>query len=141
MKAALPLALALAALATATQAAPPRADHPLLGMWEVSLPDGSCTETYQFKPDGSSLVTSASEVAESEYTITEQPDDGGFYALHDKLVRDNGKPDCSGEVMTVGHEVTNYILFHPSGKMFLMCQQATLDSCFGPFQRLDGEAT
>jgi hypothetical protein len=130
VKAALPLALALAVLATAAQAAKPRADHPLLGMWEVKLPDGRCTETYQFKPDGSSLVTSA-----------DQPDDEGFYAMHDKLVRDNGKPDCLGEVMAPGHEVDRFILFHPSGKLFLMCEQAALDSCIGPFRRLDGEAT
>jgi hypothetical protein len=137
----LALALALAVLASAAQAARPRADHPLLGMWEVKLPDGRCTETYQFKPDGSSLVTSAAEVAESEYAITEQPDDEGFYAMHDKLVRDNGKPDCLGEVMAPGHEVDRFILFHPSGKLFLMCEQAALDSCIGPFRRLDGEAT
>jgi hypothetical protein len=141
VKAALPLALALAVLATAAQAAKPRADHPLLGMWEVKLPDGRCTETYQFKPDGSSLVTSAAEVAESEFSIADQPDDEGFYAMHDKLVRDNGKPDCLGEVMAPGHEVDRFILFHPSGKLFLMCEQAALDSCIGPFRRLDGEAT
>lgn len=131
----------LAAAATLAQAAPPRANHPLLGLWKVTLPDGQCFETYHFKPDGRSLVTSAREVAESTYEVSDAPDSDGFYLLRDTIVRDNGQPDCMGEVMTVGHEAVNFLIFHRSGRQFLMCEQARLDSCIGPFVRQDGEPT
>ena len=46
-------------------AAAPPADHPILGIWKLSLPDLGCLETYRFRADGTTLVTSAEEVSES----------------------------------------------------------------------------
>ena len=45
----------------------------------------------------------------------------GFYKWTDKLVKDNGKKDCSGEITEVGQTATNYVQFHPSGNIFIMC--------------------
>jgi len=113
-------------------------DHPLLGSWKVTLPDGSCSETYFFRSDGTSLVTSADEVAESDFEVSLEPTDKGFYKLVDKIVRDNGKQDCQGNVTTVGQQATNFITFHPSGQMFLMCREESLEACIGPFRREEG---
>lgn len=134
-------ALACGAASADAATAPLRHDHPLIGTWRISLPDGSCYETYRIRADGTTLVTSAQEVAESTFDIADQPDKLGFYKEVDTVVRDNGKQDCSGEVTEVGHVVTSYLLFHPSGNMFLMCFERDTKSCIGPFIRVRGSET
>ena len=123
------------------QAAPPApaANHPILGIWKLSLPDLGCSETYRFRGDGTTLVTSAEEVSESEYRIPDKPSAKGFYKLEDRIVKDNGKKDCAGEIMKVGTSVTNFVRFHPSGTLFLMCSDETMQTCIGPFERIEGE--
>ena len=135
------LALSLALLAPPVMAAPPAASHPILGIWQLTLPDGSCSEIYRFRGDGTSLVTSAAEVSESEFNIPAQPSVKGFYRLDDKVVKDNGKKDCSGEITKIGSKVTHFVQFHPSGSLFVMCMAESLDACIGPFRRLHGQET
>ncbi|KQW93813.1 hypothetical protein ASC94_14680 [Massilia sp. Root418] len=127
--------------AAAGSAAPVRADHPIVGVWRFVLPDGSCQEVYRMRADGTALITSAAEVAETEFVIDDKPDKNGFYKASDKIVKDNGKLDCSGQVTEVGRTVASFILFHQSGNMFLMCLQASMDACLGPFVRVRGEET
>jgi hypothetical protein len=120
-------------------AAPPAANHPILGIWKLSLPELRCSETYRFRGDGTTLVTSAEEVSESEYSIPDKPSAKGFYKLQDRIVKDNGKKDCAGEIMKVGTQATNFLRFHPSGSLFLMCSDETMQACIGPFERIEGE--
>lgn len=120
-------------------AAAPPADHPILGIWKLSLPDLGCSETYRFRADGTTLVTSAEEVSESEYRIPDKPSAKGFYRLEDRIVKDNGKKDCSGVIMKPGTRATNFIRFHPSGALFLMCADESMNTCIGPFERVQGE--
>lgn len=127
-----------AALLVSAHAAPLRADHPLLGTWKLALPDGSCSEVYHFRPDGTGLVTSAQEVAETTFTISDQPSARGFYLLTDTLVRDNGKPDCAGNITPVGQKASHHVVFHHSGQMFLMCQDEDMEACMGPFVSENG---
>ena len=128
-------------LLPAAQAAPPApaANHPILGIWKLSLPDLGCSEIYRFRSDGTTLVTSAAEVSESEYRIPDKPSAKGFYKLEDRIVKDNGKKDCAGKIMKVGTQVTNFVRFHPSGTLFLMCSDETMQACIGPFERVEGE--
>jgi hypothetical protein len=135
------LLAALAVGPAAVQAAPPApsANHPILGIWKLDLPDLGCSETYRFRGDGTTLVTSAEEVSESEYRIPDKPSAKGFYKLEDRIVKDNGKKDCSGEIMKVGTRATNFVRFHPSGTLFLMCSDETMQACIGPFERIEGE--
>lgn len=121
----------LAPLAASTK---PRPDHPLLGTWKLEVPGEECVETYHFRPDGTSLVTSAAEVAESEFEISDEPSARGFYRMTDRIVRDNGKPDCMGEVLTPGSQVVRYLRFHPLRPEFIMCDEESLDACIGPFE-------
>jgi hypothetical protein len=116
------------------------ADHPILGTWFVNLPQFACSETYLFKPDQTTLVTSGEEVAESRFEVSANPSAQGFYKVIDTVVRDNGKKDCSGGVTQVGHVVTNYLRFHPSGEMMVMCQDESFKACLGPFRRVRGQA-
>jgi hypothetical protein len=133
------LVLVLAMLAPSIHAAePPPSHHPILGVWMLTYPDGSCSETYRFRGDGTTVVSSAEEVSVSEFSIPAEPSPNGFYKLDDKIVKDNGKEDCSGSIMKVGSEVTNFVTFHPSGALFLMCVNESLDACIGPFRRVIG---
>lgn len=141
MRALAAVALSLALLAPAARAAPLSASHPVLGIWKLSLPDGSCSETYRFRGDGTTLVTSAEEISESVFRIPNAPSPRGFYKLDDEVVKDNGKKDCSGSITKIGSKVTHFLLFHPSGALFLMCATESLDACIGPFRRVPGQET
>ncbi|OEZ57169.1 hypothetical protein [Duganella sp. HH105] len=131
-----------ALLMAAAGASPPpvRQSHPVIGTWRITMPDGSCSETYRIRSDGTTLVFSNEEVAESTFSISDQPDKDGFYKEVDTIVKDNGKRDCLGDVSEVGHSSTTYLLFHPSGDMFLMCVERRTDKCLGPFIRVKGNA-
>jgi hypothetical protein len=134
--------LLLSFLGAPALAAAPRgvtADHPILGIWRLDVPNADCSETYRFRADGTTFVTSAAEVSESVFTIPAKPDTNGFYRLLDRITKDNGKPDCSGNVMKPGAQVINFIRFHPSRSLFLMCADQTLQACIGPFRRVRGE--
>jgi hypothetical protein len=133
------LAAGLAAPLAAARAATPSASHPLLGIWVLPIPQLGCSETYHFRGDGTTLVKSAQEVSESEFTVAEKPSAKGFYKLEDRVVKDNGKQDCSGEVMQIGTRATNYLRFHPSGARFVMCRDESMEACIGPFERMPAQ--
>ena len=122
----------------ACAAPPPATDHPIIGMWRLAVDNGRCAETYRFRGDGTSLVTSAHEVSESEFAIPSSPSAKGFYKLEGRITKDNGKEDCSGEVMVVGTKAVNFLRFHPSGNIFLMCATESMEACIGPFERVRG---
>ena len=136
------LALALLAGLAGTAIAQERAvfaNHPIVGTWRFTMPDGKCAETYRFRADGTSLVTSGEEVAESEYRIAANPSRNGFYEWVDTIVKDNGKKDCSGQITDVGRTTTNYIRFDPAAQRLVVCRAESLDACFGPLRRIGGQ--
>ena len=138
------LAAAVATVATLAAADPPRppkTNHPILGTWIFAVPDTDCEETYYVRQDGTTLVTSGQEVAESVFEIDDVASSKGFYKNTDRIVKDNGKPDCAGQITKVGTQVTNYIRFHPSSNMMVICKDESLNMCFGPLYRLGGEGT
>lgn len=128
-----PLLPAAAAIAGAAD------EHPVLGVWQFTLPDGHCSETYHFRADGTLFVTSGEEVAESTFQVSPRPSERGFYKMVDVVTRDNGKKDCGGNVTEPGQKATNYLRLHPSGDMMLMCADESLNACFGPLRRLPAQ--
>lgn len=130
---------ALLFLAYPSEARDLRADHPLIGTWQVNVASLNCSEVYQFRQDGSSLVTSGDEVSESSFIVSERASAKGFFKLDDTVIKNNRKPDCAGNVTPIGHKATNYILIHRSGEQFFMCSKENTDACFGPFFRVRGE--
>lgn len=130
--------IAATAYAQTLKPRPIAKDHPIVGGWTYTVPDGSCTETYHFLSNGTSVVTSGDEIAESVFDIAAKPDANGFYKWSDQLVKDNGKQDCAGEVTEVGKVVTNYILFSADGERLIICAQQSRDACFGPLERVQG---
>jgi hypothetical protein len=127
-----------AAPPAAAAAAPLRSDHPLIGAWRFTIPDSTCSETYRIDRGGTTLVTSAAEVAETRFTMSDRPSAKGFYKWVDTLVKDNGKKDCSGQVTKPPRTTTNYILLNEAGDRFIMCGAEDGKQCIGPFVKLEG---
>jgi hypothetical protein len=126
----------IAALSAAVaHAAPPAKNHPLLGTWTYTMPDGKCSETYLFRPDGTLLITSGEQVAESKFEVSPAPTNKGFYKLHNTITKDNGKKDCSGETMSVGQQATVYLHLEQADDMMGVCEAESLSGCFGPLLR------
>jgi len=130
---------AVAALAGPPTAAPTllRADHPLIRAWALKARDGRCTEIYRISREGTSLVTSADEVAQTRFEVSDRPSAKGFYKWVDTIVKDNGKKDCGGQV-TKPHTTTSYILMNETNKAFISCESESARACIGPFVRIEG---
>ncbi|HEX4918783.1 MAG TPA: hypothetical protein VFV43_12855 [Limnobacter sp.] len=113
-------------------------NHPLVGTWRINLPEQSCFEMYDIRTDGSVKILSGKQIVETRYDIALRPDASGFYTWVDTVVQVNNQPDCMGNVVPNGNKATNYIVMHNSGEKFMMCQQADLSTCFGPFLKEPG---
>ena len=122
------------ASAFSSQAERPKIEHPIIGTWIFKLPNG-CIETYDFKSDGTNYVTSSEEEGYDVYHASSTASPLGFYKLTDTITQDNGKKDCSGSIMQLGHTATNYIKLNPSNQMMVMCQTESFERCFGPLIR------
>jgi hypothetical protein len=112
--------------------------HRLYGTWSWTYSENNCTEVYNYRPDNTTVVTSGEEVAESRFNISEKPDLNGFYRMTDVVTKSNGRTGCDAEPggTPIGHEVTIYILFRPKSEEMLICQQPSLNTCFGPLRRV-----
>jgi hypothetical protein len=113
-------------------------NHPLAGRWRFDVPNTRCHEIYELRANGTTRITSGAQAIESDFRISAGPSPKGFYEWIDKVTQDNGKPDCSGERATVGEVTTNFIVVHPSGRHFLLCEDEDTETCVGPFIRQDG---
>jgi len=129
------LSVAIMLLAQTATAGGVRSDHPLLGTWTIMVPNTNCIEVYRIRSDGTRSYTSSEEVGEAAFEISDQPSARGFYTLSDTIIKDNGKRDCMGGVTPVGHHVTLFLSFEPSGNAFLMCQKEDMRTCFGLFTK------
>lgn len=138
MKSTLATLILCSVATTAVASVGSSATHRLYGKWAWTYSKNNCTEVYDYRSDNTSVVTSGEEVAESRFTIAEKPDLNGFYRMTDMVTKSNGRTGCDGEPggTPVDHEVTNYILFHPTRDEMLICQEPSLNSCFGPLRRV-----
>jgi len=121
------------------QRAPLPKDHPLIGRWRIELPQFKCFEEYEVRGDGTRSAIAGQERNESEFVISWTPSAKGYYKWVDRIVRNNGKPDCTGALTPLGDVATNYILLHPDGNRFLLCQAEDVNSCIGPYVRKKAE--
>jgi hypothetical protein len=111
--------------------------HPITGKWIWKLHSNACTETLEFRGDGSRFGTSGDEVTEGQYQITPKPSLLGFYRLTETLTVANGKRDCSGDLHAVGEEsMTRYVQFSPKHDLLIVCKSESLQACYGPLRRV-----
>lgn len=112
--------------------------HVMIGTWKIDVPGTDCFEMYDIRADGTMQVTSAGQVVRTEYALAETRTAEGFYRWTDFIVEENGMPDCLGNMVSKGGSATHFITVHHSSDQFLMCQQANLQTCIGPFVREKG---
>ena len=111
--------------------------HPLVGKWQWTRPQNKCTEVYDFRADGTAVVTSGAEKTDNTYTVAANPDSNGFFRVTVKTTKDHGGKDCADdETDSTGQESTTYVLFDPNRAQSVMCAEPKLERCFGPLQRL-----
>jgi hypothetical protein len=126
------------ALAEEFRATPIPAAHPFVGRWRFDIPRLNCFEEYDVRVDGTRSAIAGEERNESEFSISLTPDAAGFYKFTDKIVKNNGKPDCTGSITPLGDVATNYLLFHRDGNRFLLCEKPDTKTCIGPYVRVKG---
>lgn len=112
--------------------------HPIHGRWAWTFERNSCTEVYHFKSDNTAQVTSGAEISENRFTLSDKPDQNGFYRMTDVVTKSNGQTGCDGAAggTPVGDEVTNYLILNATRDKLLICGDASLNQCFGPLQRV-----
>ncbi len=112
------------------------AQHPLTGSWTWTLPGKQCTETWQYRSNGTRTGSSGEETLQSRYEISAMPSLLGFYRLVETVTEGNGKKDCPGDLhQASGEPVTRFIQFSPKRDQIIVCKEESLKACFGPLKR------
>lgn len=110
--------------------------HPLWGSWAGNATNTSCKETLRYQPDGTRQASSGTSQSQGTYNVTSKPSLLGFYQLQDTLTQSNGQADCWGDAAPeVGQSSVVYVQFSPKHTQFIVCKEASLKACFGPFTR------
>lgn len=131
------LALALALPLAQAQTPASTIDHPIVGVWQWTHAANKCTETYDFRPDGTARVRSGAERLDDTYQISSTPEGHGRYRLVMTTVKDHGGRDCVGsDENATGKTTTGYVGFSPQLDMMIMCADATSNRCIGPLRRV-----
>ncbi|MFK7965498.1 MAG: hypothetical protein AB8C46_16180 [Burkholderiaceae bacterium] len=129
-------------LGAATGTKPPEAQsakpHSIVGKWQWTIEEKQCTETYEYRADGSLSVTSGDEVAEATYDISPQPDSNGFFLLNGTPGTSNGEQDCTDRPAGSKQPAFSvYVVFHPTEPLLLICENPNMDRCLGPMRRVN----
>ncbi len=116
-------------------------DYPqfsIVGAWQYQTPVTGCIEEYQFQADGTLRATSAKQVLDSTYNVSEKHSQYAFYELNHQVVTSNNEKDCDGQTTEIGLTATNYVRYDMSGDYMVMCRDegVLLSDCFGPLKRI-----
>jgi len=109
---------------------------PLLGKWVMVFPPLACHEQRDFKTNGTSESVSGQEQLESEWSLREvRPGKVTYYEWTDRVLKTNGKQDCTGRITPIGDAVTRYLYINPITHLLEMCERPDPTTCFAFFER------
>jgi len=107
----------------------------LAGAWSWTDP-AQCSETYEYRVDGSGSVQSGEERSEMAYVFDPKGSDTGFYKLEATILKDHGGTDCAGSKEDDTNKLyTVYLKFNPEGDQHIVCVAPEVKQCFGPLRR------
>ena len=125
----------LAATLVSANAVYAQAPPSIIGTWSWTQ-KSSCTETYEFRANGTVSIVSGAERTENKYTLG-PPDNNGFFLLTMVITKDNRGRDCSGsDEDDTGHTNVGYVQFHITGDALVICQTPARARCYGPMKRV-----
>ena len=108
------------------------AQHPIVGNWTWKLQGKACSESYEYRANGSRAGSSGEEVVQGSYEIAPLPSLLGFYRLVETVTTANAKRDCSGDLHEVSDPpVTRFIQFNPKRDQFIICKAESLRLALG----------
>jgi hypothetical protein len=110
--------------------------RPILGTWTFTVPGRHCSETDEFRTNGTMLSSSSKARPERAYEITALPNAQGFYRLIDRVIQKTGRLDSFGEPTAPGVSVIIFIRFSPAATSFEACEAGPPHNCIGPLQRM-----
>ena len=115
--------------------------HPIVGKWQWTRTENRCTEFYDYRADGTSVVLSGAERTDNVYTVSADPDSQGFYRLTMRVEKDHGGKDCADdESDSTGSEITSFIRFNAQRTQYLACFDGPEGRrCFGPLRKVGQE--
>jgi hypothetical protein len=107
----------------------------LTGVWSWTDMQ-QCTESYEYRADGSGQVSSGDERTDVRYTLSPEPQEGDFFRLDVTIQHNSGGKDCLGESGDdAGETYTVFVTFQPDENTHLVCYQPDFTRCFGPLRR------
>ena len=111
--------------------------HPIVGNWTWKLQGKACSESNEYRANGSRMGNSGDEVIQGSYEIAPLPSLLGFYRLVETVTTGNAKRDCSGDLHEASDPpVTRFIQFNPKRDQFIICKAESLQACFGPLKKM-----
>ena len=111
--------------------------HPIVGSWSWKLQGKACSESNDYRANGSRAGSSGAEVIQGSYEIAPLPSLLGFYRLVETVTTTNAKRDCSGDLHEASDPpVTRFIQFNPKRDQFIICKAESLQACFGPMKKM-----
>jgi hypothetical protein len=116
-------------------ARPPISESPILGRWSIT--EDGCTETYQFRKDGTFSSTSRKETRHGRFTLEAlRGHPRAPYKVVRTNLRDNLGKDCAGSSKDdTGTRDTRYLVFNRSRDRMMVCSSPDAKKCFGPLVR------
>jgi hypothetical protein len=111
--------------------------HQVVGKWQTTRSADGCTETHDYRSDGTLVVISGARETTSTYTISDRQNAQGYYELKVQPLKYNDAPRCPGSPLSsdaAPHAA--YLIFHRTQPLHLICETPGLDKCLGPLRRV-----
>lgn len=110
---------------------PPR----IVGLWQWTDP-AACSESYEYRSDGSGQVISAGETTDVSYVLSPVPVADDFFELTVTILHNSGGKDCLGQdADDTGESYRVYLRFDLGEDRHLVCYRPDPGQCFGPLHR------
>lgn len=111
--------------------------HQIIGKWQWTSAASKCTETYDYRPDGSVSVASGDQELIGTYSVSEGQNTQGYYELRIEVSKVGGARRCPGNPLSSDASPhTAYVIFHRTQPLHLICETPGLDKCLGPLRRI-----
>lgn len=109
----------------------------LVGRWQWTRQDNQCTETLEYRADGTSSATSGDEHTEDRWTLSPWLPGSDSFRLTLTTTRDDGGRDCANRTNDdTGATVNVFLRFASDDALMVVCYTESGNRCYGPLRRV-----